>query len=145
MKAKFFTAAVLAFLYFLPANAEYSSDDLLRMTVESLSYDVGSDRAFVCGVGKISGNDPIGTYSARRTALTDAQRGLLILKRSIKEGRPPKIQNVSGFVPPLKILSEKIMNGLYFIEAEVSLSELMNLEDREPKIDRIFHGTEYEF
>lgn len=140
------SAAATVLVYCTAANAvTHSSDELLKMTIESLSYDVRSDKAFACGVSIISGNDARSRISARRAAITDAQRGFLILRISIKEGRPPRIRNISGYVPPIKVLSEDIRDGLYFVDIETSLSALMKEDDRIRIFDRFFHGTEYEF
>ncbi len=106
------------------ASADYSADDLMRMTIESLSYDIKSDTASATGVGKIPDGNPYGTMLARRAAITDAQRGLLILRRSIIEKEPPRPGSVSGSVPPFEILSEDVRDGLYFVEIRASLSDL---------------------
>ena len=140
------SAAAAVLVYCTAASAvTHSSDELLKMTIESLSYDVHSDKTFACGVSVISGNNAISRISARRAAITDAQRGLLILRISIKEGRPPKIRNVSGYVPPIKVVSEDIRDGLCFVDIETSLSALMKEDDKIQIFDRFFHGTEYEF
>ena len=108
-----------------PVFGEYSTDDLLKMTVDSLKVDRETDTATVRGVGKVSQDGALGVYLARRAAIADAQRGLLILKRSLEEGRPTRMESVSGYVPGLKVKSESMSEGLYFVEAEVSLSELL--------------------
>ena len=115
--------------------AEYSTDYLLRMTIESLSYDVGADVASVRGVGKITRNDTQGLIIARRAAINDARRGLLILKRGILEGKPLSPESVSGNVPSLEILSEETRDGLYFVDIEVSLSELLDDDSRNSNIN----------
>lgn len=109
----------------LPAYGEYTTADLLSMTLESLSYDKEADTAHVCGVGKIVHDGSIGEVLARRAAVADAQRGFLILRRGIKEGKPFRPDSVSGRVPPFRIVSEYIRDGVYFVEAETRLSELM--------------------
>ena len=115
--------------------AEYSTDYLLRMTIESLSYDVGADVASVRGVGKITQNDTQGLIIARRAAINDARRGLLILRRGILEGKPLSPESVSGNVPALTILSEETGDGLYFVDIEVSLSELLDDDSRNSNIN----------
>ena len=119
---------VLTVIYCGAVYADYSTDALMRMTIESLSYDIKSDTASVCGVGKILQNDSLGVMWARRAAITDAQRGLLILKRSILEDQPPSPDSVSGSVPPFRILSDDIRDGLYFVEICAVLSELVDEE-----------------
>ena len=125
---KYAVITMLVLCLVSPAFSEYSTDDLLNMTVSSLKADRERDTAFVRGVGKISQAGSVGVHLARRTAIADAQRGLLILKRSIEENRPPRIDSVSGHVPGLRVKSEQIRDGLYFVEAEVSLSELLGRE-----------------
>lgn len=118
--------SLIFFLFnFSWAEDEYSSSNLLAMTIESLSYDVEQDTAFVRGVGRVVIETPQGIFMARRAAISDAQRGLLILKRSIEEDRQPRPESVAGDVPPIKILNEKIKSGLYYVEVQASLSELM--------------------
>lgn len=120
-----FLLAVLFAAHCGAVHAEYSTDDLLRMTMESLSYDVEADIASVRGAGKIQNNDSQSLLSARRAAINDARRGLLILKRGLVEGEPMRPHSVSGNVPPFTILSEYVKDGLYFVDIEVSLSELL--------------------
>ncbi len=125
MKRYVIILLVLCLLFAGCAFSEYSTDDLLRMTVDSLKADRENDIAFVRGVGKISQDGAMGVFLARRTAIADAQRGLLILKRSLEEKRPPRMDSVSGHVPGIKVKSEIVSDDLYFVEAEVSLSELL--------------------
>ena len=105
-----------------PAFCEYSADDLLTMTLGSLRADWVRDKAISRGVGRIVEG---GESLARRAAIIDAQRGLLILKRSLEEGAPPRPESVTGQVPPVKVVSEAVSGDLYFVEVEASLSELM--------------------
>ena len=113
----------------VPACAEYTADELLRMTMEAVSYDKLSDTARVRGVGKIARDDGMGKVLARRAAVVDAQRAFLILRRGIKEGKPFRADSVSGHVPPFRIVSEDIRDGVYFVYAETSLSELMKARE----------------
>lgn len=108
-----------------PAFSEYSTDDLLTMTLGSLRADWVRDRAIARGVGRISQDDAVGVNLARRGAMIDAQRGLLILKRSLEEGASPRPESVTGQVPPMKVVSEAVSGDLYFVEVEASLSELL--------------------
>ena len=108
---------------------EYSSGELLNMTLESLRYDFANNTAYVRGVGVINNNNAQGKLLARRAALTDARRGLLLLRREIISGEKftsGRI-NISGHVPELKILSESQNQdqNLYFVEVQAALSELL--------------------
>ncbi|MBQ3653623.1 MAG: hypothetical protein II954_04295 [Synergistaceae bacterium] len=105
-----------------PAFCEYSTDDLLTMTLGSLRADWVRDKATARGVGRIVG---AGEGLARRGAIVDAQRGLLVLKRSLEEGAPPRPESVTGQVPPVKVVFEAVSGDLYFVEVEASLSELL--------------------
>ena len=117
-------------LQYTAAYAEYSTDALLKMTIESLSYDVEADTASVRGVGKISQDDGQGLLNARRAAINDARRGLLILKRGLLEDKAMRPESISGNVPPIIILSEDIRDGLSFVDIEAALSELLELEEK---------------
>lgn len=138
---KRFALMLMLFLYACSAFGDYSIDDFLKMTLDSLKIDREKDIAFVCGVGKISHEGAIGIYLARRAAISDAQRGLLILKRSLEENAPPRIDNVYGHVPSLTLKAESWHDGLYFVEAEVKLSELMRDNDSADNYDE---ENEYE-
>ena len=122
---KIIFATALIFALSAVAFAEYSTQELVDMTLNSLHYDKGGNVAYAKGYGIISGDKPVDVALARRAALTDAQRGLLILRRSIKEGKPPRSDSVSGYVPPVNILSENIDNGLYSVEISAVLSDLI--------------------
>ena len=100
---------------------DYDSGELLNMTRESLRCDTANNTAYVRGVGLIHNNTAQGKLLARRAALTDARRGLLILKRELNPG---EIKS-SGHVPALTILSEGQQGNLYFVEVEAALSELL--------------------
>ena len=65
---------------------------------------------------------------AGAAALTDARRGLLLLRGHILEDPALRERTLwlSGPVPPVRILSERIEGGLYFIEVETALSRLLN-------------------
>ena len=134
MKRIVLIALVLCCVNSVSAFSEYSTDDLLKMTIESLGVDRERDIAFASGVGKITQDGSVGVYLARRSAIADARRGLLILKRALEENKPPRTDSVSGHVPGLRVRSEKIMEGLYIVDAEVSLSELLGRRiDDDPK------------
>lgn len=124
LKGSLILALVMA-AFTLPAYGEYTSSELLDITLDSLSYDKKADTAHVCGAGKIMLDGSMGEILARRAAVADAQRGFLILRRGIIEGKPFRPGSVSGRVPPFRIVSEYIRDGVYFVEAETRLSELM--------------------
>lgn len=48
-------------------------DVSLKMTIETISYDIQANTASVRGVGKILQDNSTGLMLARRTAITDAQ------------------------------------------------------------------------
>ena len=104
-----------------------TTEDLLRMTEESLYADWQENRAFVRGVGRVVQNTAQGRLLARRAALTDARRGLLSLRQHILAD--PELRGralwLAGPVPPVRILTERIEGGLYFIEVETALSRLL--------------------
>ena len=112
----------------LAEPAQASTEDLLQMTEEGLYADWEENRAFVRGVGRVVQNTAQGRLLARRAALTDARRGLLVLRGHILEDPALRERTLwlSGPVPPVRILSERIEGGLYFIEVETALSRLLN-------------------
>lgn len=105
----------------------HTTEELLRMTEESLYADWQENRAFVRGVGRIVQSTAQGRLLARRAALTDARRGLLLLRQRILADSALRERAfwLAGRVPPVQILSEKIEGGLYFIEVEAGLSRLL--------------------
>ena len=105
-----------------------TTEELLRMTRESLRADWARDRAFVRGVGRITREGPVGRVIARRAALTDARRGLLLLRESILNDSGDD-GAVSGWTPPMTLLAEGARGELYFVEVEASLSALLGQED----------------
>ena len=126
---------VSAPVYSSSSSYTYSTKELLDMTLESLKYDVSNNTAYVRGVGRIADNSPSSLLLARRAALVDAQRGMLFLKKSIKDFR--SVKNVSGHVPALRLLSESTRDGLYFVEVEAALSDLLsgkNIVNRIPAL-----------
>ena len=107
-----------------PAAATYTTQDLLRMTQESLRANWQENTATVQGVGRISQEGVQGVLLARRAALADAGRGLLFLREQLRSsGR--RGTRLSGHVPPLRLLSESVRDGLYFVEVETALSTLL--------------------
>ena len=104
-----------------------TTEDLLQMTEESLYADWQENRAFVRGVGRVVQDTAQGRLLARRSALPDARRGLLSLRQRILAD--PELRGralwLAGPVPPVRVLSERIEGGLYFIEVETALSRLL--------------------
>ena len=128
------SASVLCFCLCAPGLAAplaepvpATTEDLLRMTEESLYADWQENRAFVRGVGRVVQSTAQGRLLARRAALTDARRGLLSLRQRILAD--PELRGralwLAGPVPPVRILTERIEGGLYFIEVETALSRLL--------------------
>ena len=128
------SASVLCFCLCTPGLAiplaepvPATTEDLLQMTEESLYADWQENRAFVRGVGRVVQDTAQGRLLARRGALTDARRGLLSLRQRILAD--PELRGralwLAGPVPPVRVLSERIEGGLYFIEVETALSRLL--------------------
>ena len=106
-------------------QAEYSNEELMKMNLQSLRADFAANKAYSTGTGRIIQGKPNAEALARRAALSDARRGLLILRRELKEGRPRRSDDVSGYIPPVKIISEEESGDIYIVEVEAALSELM--------------------
>ncbi|MBR0257151.1 MAG: hypothetical protein IJQ58_05385 [Synergistaceae bacterium] len=126
---KLCSALFLVLVGAVMACAEYTTEDLMRMTLESLSYDVEANTARSCGTARITQEGNSGLIIARRAAIVDAQRGLLLLRRAIKEGKPPRSDSVSGNLPPFRVISEDVKEGVYFVEIQADLSRLMREKD----------------
>jgi hypothetical protein len=77
----------------------------------------------VAGVGKISSKSAVSRASARRVALTDARRNLLIEALRIREGITGK-PNVSGHVGYHWIVSERREGYLYRVVLAARLSDI---------------------
>ena len=124
------------------ALAKYSNEDLMNMNLKSLSADFGHDKAYSTGAGRIISGQPNSLALARRAALSDARRGLLILKRELEEGRPRRPDDVSGHVPPVKILDEFESGDIYVVRVEAVLSELMH-DSKEVKEEHEYESEDF--
>lgn len=116
-------------LMFAFSTEAYTTQDLLRMTQESLYADWQENVAHVRGVGRIEREGVQGVLLARRAALADAGRGLLLLRQQLLSSGHWQ-RRISGHVPPLRLLSESVRDGLYFVEVEASLSSLLSKNGR---------------
>ncbi|MDR1873863.1 MAG: hypothetical protein LBQ90_02455 [Synergistaceae bacterium] len=91
--------------------------------------NVSGSRVVVSGTGRISENTAQGRLLARRAALTDARRNLLVLRQKLlKDPRFKSSGAVSGTLvaPSQAIRSERVEGGLFFLELDVRLDELLN-------------------
>ena len=132
-----------AFLSIFSVEAKsYTTSELLQMTQESLNADWQTNTAYVRGVGRILQDDSQGLLLARRAALTDARRGLLLLRKEILSSENYKQNSrslrLSGHVPPLRLLSETISDELYFVEVEAELSRLLS-ENGKAYLSKIYN------
>lgn len=114
------------------ASKEYTTLELLDMTLSSFHADVEQNIAYARGVARITEESAKGYWLARRGALADARRALLLLKERIaneSDYNSLDYENeviLSGKVPPIKLLSETVQDGLYFVEVEARLNDLLN-------------------
>lgn len=125
-------------------QAEYSNEELMKMNFQSLRADLAANKAYSTGIGRIIQGKPNAEALARRAALSDARRGLLILRRELKEGRPRRSDDVSGYIPPVKIISEEESGDIYIVEVEVVLSELMREREQARKYVREPESLSYD-
>ncbi|MDR3265879.1 MAG: hypothetical protein LBT15_07705 [Synergistaceae bacterium] len=88
------------------------------------------NRASASGLGRITEDSPQGRLLARRAALMDARRNLLVLRKKILEGPQSDVRSVSGrlVAPSQKIQSERVEGNLYRLEIEVRLDELLRTD-----------------
>jgi hypothetical protein len=132
------------FLYFfaLPGAASFpragrDTGDV-RNTVEKtrdsgvVYNDASGSRVVISGAGRIPDNTAQGKLLARRAALTDARRNLLALRhRLLKDPRfksQSSVHSVSGRLsgPSQTIRSERVEGGLFFLELDMRLDDLLN-------------------
>ena len=125
----FLPFSILLLIFNASSATAYSTSELLQMTQESLRADWQNNTAYVRGVGRIADpDDSQSLFLARRAALTDARRGLLSLRKKILSSKTRKnfsSSRLSGYVPPLRLLSESMSDELYFVEVEAELSRLL--------------------
>lgn len=76
------------------------------------------------GTGRIPEDTAQGRLLGRRAALTDARRNLLILRQKLLRGKFDA-RSVSGKIAEVRIHSEKMDGGLYFLKVDVPLNRLM--------------------
>jgi len=84
--------------------------------------------ATAAGVGRITEDTAQGRLLGRRAALTDARRNLLILRQKLlrEYGVPGSgTRRVSGRVAGVKVHSERIVDGLYFLQVDMPLDKFM--------------------
>jgi hypothetical protein len=82
-----------------------------------------NDVVTATGIGKIASLRAASRMSARRAALSDARRNLLIEARRIREGIQGK-SNISGHVDHHWIVSERREGNLYKVTLAARLSDL---------------------
>jgi len=104
---------------------------------EAKTRTVGN-KISVTGVGRVMEDTAQGRLLGRRAAITDGRRKLLIQRQQLLGD--PSFQssygttNVSGFLTGTqRIKSEGVRNGIYFIEIEMRLSELLDSKFDEDK------------
>ncbi|MDR3280981.1 MAG: hypothetical protein LBT23_10745 [Synergistaceae bacterium] len=77
------------------------------------------------GVGRITEDNQYGRIMARRAALTDARRNLLIEAQKLLGTYDGKNKNVSGRVGPHSITSEKIEGAYYKVEISALMQDIV--------------------
>ena len=96
----------------------------------SIGFDIASNRAWASGVGRIADDTPQERLLARRAALLDARRNLIALRQELQRTSNFKSGFVSGRITgkTQTINAERIDGGLYFLEVEMSIDELMRTD-----------------
>ena len=118
---------VVAFVLVFLSSEGYANVQELVKTQDSGRVVFG-DTATASGVGRITEDTARGRLLGRRAALTDARRNLLILRQKLlrEYGVPGSgTRRVSGRVAGVKVHSERIVDGLYFLQVDMPLDKLM--------------------
>ena len=97
---------------------------------------VSENRVVASGMGRITENTAQGRLLARRAALVDARRNLLVLQRKLLRDSVFQLgtRSVSGHITARDIHSERIEGDFYFLAVDISLDELLksNIEEDFP-------------
>jgi hypothetical protein len=96
---------------------------LPRLTSSQGGEYRGQDVVTATGSGKISSQGTVSLGLARRAALSDARRNLLIEARRIREGVQGK-PDISGYVGHHWIVSERTEGSFYRVTLAASLSSI---------------------
>ena len=104
------------------------TNDLKTMTVDSGKAYQKGNFAVASGVGRIREDTAQERLLARRAALLDARRNLLVLRRKLLEDSRSAPVSLSGHVAAHKVSAERVEGNLYFLEVEVPLDELLKAD-----------------
>ncbi|MDR1917003.1 MAG: hypothetical protein LBQ58_10565 [Synergistaceae bacterium] len=127
-------ASVLSYSYLRPAKAADGTQDILRAVNDLIArgdyqeltkFSTTPNSIIAVGSGKITDSTTQGKLLAKRAALTDARRNLLILKQDIQrnKGFAGKTQSASGYIGAHRVKSEHVDGNIYKLEVEMSLDE----------------------
>lgn len=85
------------------------------------------NRLTVTGRGRITQSDAQGKALARRAALTDARRNVLLLREELlgNNASRQKLQRISGRVVAPKVHSERTEGSFYLLEIDAPLNGLL--------------------
>ena len=131
---KILAALFIGLCVFLPPafsgekQAEPDIKSLRTMTRDSRRAYPNENLAVALGVGRIKEDTAQGKLKARRAALLDARRNLLVLRLELLNGSRSAPPSFSGRVAACKIRGERIEGNLYFLEVEVPLDELLKAD-----------------
>ncbi|NLL37006.1 MAG: hypothetical protein GX256_05745 [Fretibacterium sp.] len=106
--------------------------ELREMTAPYLYANWEANRAHARGVGRVTKAGSQGLLLARRAALLDAERNLLLLRAHILKDPAlnRRIVTLSGKIPPpVTSLGDFVENGLCFLDIEVPLSSLLGKKE----------------
>jgi len=127
----FLSRAVLSDVIGLKPDTGLAFNAEARIKEAEAKTRTAGNKISVTGVGRVMDDTAQGKLLGRRAAITDARRKLLIQRQQLLGD--PRFQtnhgttNVSGFLTGTqKINSEGVRNGIYFIEIEMRLSELLH-------------------
>jgi hypothetical protein len=96
---------------------------LLLFRATSFAAPAADDVVTATGIGKIASRSAVSRELARRAALTDARRNLLIEARKIRGGNQ-RDPNISGHVGYHWIVSERKDSAIYRVTLAARLADL---------------------
>ncbi|MDR1472913.1 MAG: hypothetical protein LBS75_10370 [Synergistaceae bacterium] len=125
------SAVICSYIYLRPAGTPGATPDVLARANDLISEGRYRGRVSLTdgsiaatGNGEILNDTAQGRLLAKRAALTDARRNLLMLRHDAMNGEPSR--GASGRIGTHRVTSERAFGGTYEVEVEMSLDEWLS-------------------